>query len=402
MKFDFSTYIDRTGHDALATQGPFTFPGFTLDWVRDDFDFIPMWIADMNFATVPTVQEAMQARINHGVFGYFAPSDEYYNAIINWHETYNRVQGLKQEHIAYHNGVLGGLLSALGVICSKGDKVLLHSPTYVGFTMSMGNSGYEMIDSPLYLDENDIWRMDYEDMEAKIIEHQIHAAVFCSPHNPTGRVWEPEEIEKAMAIFEKHNVFVISDEIWSDFLLNGHQHTPTQSVSEYAKQHTVALYAPSKTFNLAGLIGAYHIIYNQWLRDRVAKEMSLSHYNEVNVLSMHALIGAYQPEGHQWLAELKEVLSENINTAYDYINEHFEGVSVSKPEGTYIMLINCEQWCQQHNKTLNELLKMGYEVGVGWQSGALFKAPYCIRLNLALPKAKMLEALDRLNQHVFK
>ena len=138
-------------------------------------------------------------------------------------------------------------------------------------------------------------------MEKKIVENHIHAAIFCSPHNPTGRVWERWEIEKAMEIYKKHDVYVVSDEIWSDLLLNGHKHITTQSVSEDAKQRTVALYAPSKTFNLAGLIGSYHIIYNDWLRDRILKESSLSHYNSMNLLSMYALIGAYKLEGYEWV-----------------------------------------------------------------------------------------------------
>ena len=138
--------------------------------------------------------------------------------------------------------------------------------------------------------------MDFEDMEKKIVKNRIHAAVFCSPHNPCGRVWERWEIEKAMELYKKYDVFVISDEIWSDLILEGHKHIPTQSVSEDARNRTVAMYAPSKTFNLAGLVGSYHIIYNTWLRERVLKESSLSHYNAMNVLSMHALVGAYKPE----------------------------------------------------------------------------------------------------------
>ena len=196
-------------------------------------------------------------------------------------------------------------------------------------------------------------------MEKKIMENHIHAAIFCSPHNPTGRVWEQWEIEKAMEIYKKHDVYVVSDEIWSDLLLNGHKHTPTQSVSEDAKQRTVALYAPSKTFNLAGLIGSYHIIYNDWLRERILKESSLSHYNSMNLLSMYALIGAYKLEGYEWVDELKEVLSGNVNYACDYIEKHFEGVNVSKPEGTYMLFLDCTEWCKKHGKTITELQAAG-------------------------------------------
>lgn len=139
--------------------------------------------------------------------------------------------------------------------------------------------------------------MDFEDMEKKIVEHSIHTAIFCSPHNPTGRVWDRWEVEKYMDICQKHDVYVVSDEIWSDILRPELSHVPTQSVSPDARERTIALYAPSKTFSLAGLVGAYHIAYNKRLQDRMIKESSLSHYNNINLLSMYALIGAYSAEG---------------------------------------------------------------------------------------------------------
>ena len=218
--------------------------------------------------------------------------------------------GLTKECIGYENGVLGGVISALNVLCSKGDSVLVHSPTYVGFTGALTNNGYYIVHSALKKDEENVWRMDFADMEKKIVENHIHACIMCSPHNPTGRVWERWELEKAMELFKKHDVYVVSDEIWSDLILGENKHIPTQMISEDARNRTIAMYAPSKTFNLAGLIGSYHIIYNSWLRDRVDKESSLSHYNEMNVLSMYALIGAYQPEGYEWVDELRQVLTE--------------------------------------------------------------------------------------------
>ena len=309
--------------------------------------------------------------------------------------------GLEKKHIGYENGVLGGVLSILHVLCSRGDSVLLHSPTYIGFTSSLSNNGYRMVLSDLKRDQDGIWRMDPEDMERKIVENRIHATIFCNPHNPCGRVWEPGEIEEVMKIFEKHHVWVISDEIWSDILLNGHHHTPTQSVSRYARMHTAAMYAPSKTFNLAGLIGSYHIIYNDWLREREEKENSLSHYNNMNVLSMHALIGAYRAEGYRWVDALCKVLSENVNYAYAYILEHFEGVTLQKPEGTYMLFLHCEEWCKKHGKTIDELRKAGTDVGVAWQDGGMFHDPYGIRVNLALPHEKVVEAFERLDRYVF-
>ena len=389
MKYDFTSILDRHGKDAIAVD-MIGAPGSPYPAPREGFDAIPMWVADMNFPVVPTIQEAMIERAKHPTFGYFMPTEAYFGAIIKWQETHNDVTGLTKAHIGYENGVLGGVASALNVLCSKGDNVLVHSPTYVGFTGTLTNNGYHIVHSALKPDENGIWRMDFEDMEKKIVENKIHAAIFCSPHNPCGRVWEKWEVEKAMELYKKHDVMVVSDEIWSDILLTGYKHTPTQSVSEDAKMRTVALYAPSKTFNLAGLVGSYHIIYNKMLKDRMDKESSL-----------HALIGAYKPEGYAWVEELRQVITGNVDFACRYIEEHFDGVTVSRPQGTYMLFLDCAKWLENTGKTMDELMKAGWDVGVVWQDGRAFHGATHIRMNLALPLSRVQEAFRRLDQYVF-
>ena len=397
MKYDFTTIMDRWGMDAIAVD---KIPYENVQ-VEEGFSTIPMWVADMNFQTVPTIPEAMIERTKHAAYGYFEPRKEYYDAIINWHQTRNGVTGLTEEAIGYENGVLGGLVSAMNVLCSKGDKILVHAPTYIGFTHSLENNGYHLIHSDLKQDEAGIWRMDYEDMEKKIKEEHIHAAILCSPHNPCGRVWERWELEKAMELYQKYDVYIVSDEIWSDLTLTGYRHIPTQMISEDARMRTVALYAPSKTFNLAGLVGSYHIIYNSYLRERIRKESSLSHYNAMNVLSMYALIGGYSQSGMDWTDELRQVLTENVDYACDYIRKHFDGVEVSRPQGTYMLFLDCQKWCEAHDVTIDELQKKGVRKGVIWQDGRPFHGAYSIRMNLALPKTLVEEAFERLRKWVF-
>lgn len=401
MKYDFTSIMDRSGKDAIAIDA-LGKSSMAPTPPKDDFDFIPMWVADMNFPTVPTIPQAIIDRAAHPAYGYFEPAEAYYTSIINWQKARNHVDGLQTEHIGYENGVLGGVISALTSYAAPGDAVLLHSPTYIGFTGCIRQNGYQIVLSELKKDGQGIYRMDYEDMEDKIKSKHIHVAVFCSPHNPTGRVWQRQELEQAMEIFEKYEVTVISDEIWSDILLNGSRHIPVQSVNAYAKEHTAAIYAPSKTFNLAGLIGSYHIIYNQALRDRIQAKGAKPHYNSMNVLSMHALIGAYKPQGHAWVDELCQVLSQNINFACDYIRQNFHGVHVSKPEGTYMLFLDCSAWCQKQHTTIESLLHAGWDVGVGWQDGRPFHGPNHIRMNLALPFSRVQDAFERLRQHVFQ
>ena len=401
MKYDFASIIDRHGKDAIAVDGWGGIPGMAPRVPDEGFDRIPMWVADMNFATVPAVTEHIIERAQHPMFGYFDPRPEYYERIIDWQRRRNGVTALAPEHIGYENGVLGGVVSTLRAHVQPGDAVLVHSPTYIGFTKSIENAGFRIVLSPLKRDEAGIWRMDYEDMERKLTQNHIHAAVFCSPHNPCGRVWERAEIKRAMEIYAAHDCVVISDEIWSDIIRPGFKHTPTQSVSEDAHMRTVALYAPSKTFNLAGLVGSYHIIYNPTLRDRVCAVAAKTHYNEMNVLSMHALIGAYQDEGHEWVDELNEVIKGNVDYFCDYVDEHFEGVTYARPQGTYMVFLDCTEWCRAHGRDVQWLLDEGARAGVGYQDGRPFHGPCHIRVNLALPLSRVEEACERLDRYVF-
>ena len=396
MKYDFETAVDRFGKDSISAN--------IIPWnVTPDegFSRIPMWCADMSFVAAPPVMKAINKRLEFQSFGYFELSDEYFDSIISWQSRRNGVQGLMKEYIGYENGVLGGVSSAIQALSAPGDKILLHSPTYIGFTRVLNDIGRTAVHSPLVRDEHGVWRMDYADMDRKIKENGIHLAIFCSPHNPCGRVWEREEIEKAMEVFAANHCVVISDEIWSDIVMPGYKHIPTQSVSDDAKTRTVAFYAPSKTFSLAGLIGSYHIIYNPYLRDRVTRQGELSHYNDCNVLSMHALIGAYSAEGEEWTEEMLRVIDENFAYACDFIAENFRGVRVMRPQGTYILFLDCGEWLAAHDSTLRELEYRGVRAGVIWQNGEDFFGKNSIRINLALPKALLAEALERLKKYAF-
>lgn len=400
MKYDFTTIMDRKGKDAIAVDMIGKMPTLAPRLPKKGFDVIPMWVADMNFPTAPSIQEAMIERIKHPAFGYFKIRDEYYDSIIKWQKNHFGVS-LEKENIGYENGVLGGIISALRVLISSGDNVLINSPTYIGFTMALNNNGYNIVHSPLVKDNDGIWRMNLDDMENKIIKNKIHVTLFCNPHNPTGRVWEKEEIEAVMELFKKYDVFVISDEIWSDLILKGHKHVPTSSINNDARMRTISLYAPSKTFNIAGLIGSYHIIFNKYLRDRIDKEASLSHYNECNVLSMYALIGAYKPEGYEWHKQLLDVINVNVDYAFNFIKNKFNGVELSKPDGTYMLYLDISKYCKDNKVSCDEVIKRGTDCGVAWQDGRMFVCTDSIRMNLALPTSRVQEAFDRLEKYVF-
>lgn len=397
MKYDFTTVLDRHGRDSEA------FDKIPFAGVRPDegFDVIPMWVADMSFPCAPSVMNAIYKRMEMPNFGYFELPKEYFDCIIDWQSRRNGVEGLRPEHIGYENGVLGGVSSAVQAFSAPGDKILVHSPTYVGFTHTMDDTGRIIIHSELKRDENGIWRMDYEDMDRKLKENNIHLAIFCSPHNPCGRVWARWEIERAMEVYAANDCVVISDEIWSDIIMPGHRHIPTQSVSEDARNRVIAFYAPSKTFSLAGLVGSYHIIYNKYLRDRVVRQSAMTHYNDLNVLSVRALTGAFCREGKEWTEEMISVIDENISYACGFISENFPGVSFMRPQGTYMLFLDCGEFCRARGITITELQHRGIRCGVIWQNGEAFIYPNSIRMNLALPKSRLIEAMDRLKKYVF-
>lgn len=243
--------------------------------------------------------------------------------------------------------------------------------------------------------------MDYEDMDRKIKEYHIRVTIFCSPHNPSGRVWTRPELERAMQVFEDNDVTVLSDEIWADLVFEGHPHIPTQCVNAWAREHVAAAYAPSKTFNLAGLVGSYHIIYNEELRNLITTHGGKTHYNEMNVLSMHALIGAYSAEGRAWMGELLQVLEGNARWACEEISRSFDGVDCAMAEGTYMLFLDCSGYCAKSGRSIDDIIRAGWRVGVGWQDGRLFEGPCHIRLNLASPRTRLEEAFRRMKTYVF-
>ena len=214
-------------------------------------------------------------------------------------------------------------------------------------------------------------------------------------------MWERWEIEKAMEVYAANDCLVVSDEIWSDIIMPGHRHIPTQSVSEDARGRTIALYAPSKTFSLAGLIGSYHIVYNPYLRRRLERRGDMSHYNSCNVLSMHALIAAYSPEGEDWAEQMVTVVDKNFDYACRFIRENFPGVRAMRPEGTYMLFLDVHEWLRRHGVPLRELLRRGVRCGVIWQDGEAFIYPDSIRMNLALPLSQLQEAMERLKKYAF-
>lgn len=393
----FDAYWDRSAQHALKWE---TIP-IPDAFIDRGFTPLPMWVADMDFATAPGVTKAVRQRTEHPLFGYFSLPDRYYEAISRWHRQRYGVQGLQKQDITYENGVLGGISSVVQICTRAGEGVLLNSPAYVGFSGILKNMGREIVLSPLQKDKDGIYRLDFEDMAEKIQKHNLRCAIFCSPHNPTGRVWEEDEITAYISLMNSLGVTVISDEIWADLILErGKRHIPTQSVSETARAITAAFYSPSKTFNLAGLPGAYSVIYNTSLKEKVQRFSSLGHYNTPNALSCAALWGGYE-EGAEWVDELCRYVDSNHRYAMEYAAKRLAGFTFNRSEGTYLMLGDLSVWCRTHREEPDAVLRRMVHCGILPNDGRPFFAPGQVRMNFACPFARVEEAMYRLETYVF-
>ena len=391
MQYDFDTPIDRTHtwsikHDFKKENG------------KAD-DILPLWVADMDFRSPDSVVEALKKAVDHGIFGYSRADESYFDAVAAWYQKRHHLT-LQPEWMTCTPGIVFALSIAVRAFTQEGDAVLIQPPVYHPFSRAILRNKRTLVENPLVLKDGH-YEMDLEELEQKVLDEHVKLMILCNPHNPVGRVWTREELTALADICLRHHVYVISDEIHGDFVWQGHEQTPYASISEEACLHSMMCTAPSKTFNLAGLVGSYHIVYNSWWRDRMEKESSLSHYNMMNVLSMHALIGAYKPEGYEWTNELCEVLTSNIDFACDYIEKHFEGVTVSKPQGTYMLFVDCTDWCKAHGKTIEDVEHACWDVGAAIQDGTMFFGPCHLRMNLASPRSRIEEAFHRMDKYVF-
>ena len=396
MKYDFTTFLSRVGHDAIA------YDGLGLDGFPkrpdDAYSPISMWVADMNFVCYPGITEGIKARLEYPSFGYFMIPSKYYQAIAWWHYNQFGVKGLKQEHLLYVGGVLGGVVAVLKTFLKEGACVLTHSPTYIGFIHAVKDAGYKLITTPLTI-ENGKYQMDLADMEAKIIAHDIKVMILCNPHNPSGKAWEKEELASICELCKKHEVIIISDEIWADINLNGKKHIPTSSVSSDARMRTISLYAPTKTFNLASLTGAYMVIYNPVFKKMINEYLECTCLNSPHLLSVYALINAYTVGGAEWVGELNSVLSNNVTLLDEFLKGYPE-LKYLMPEATYMFYIDFSKYCEVHNISFQSLLDKGQEVGVIWQDGRPFGWNQAIRINVASPTKELEVAIKRLKELV--
>lgn len=378
MEYDFDKIIDRRGTNSYK-------------WDSDALDdFLPMWVADMDFATAPAVVEALRRRVEHGVFGYTRVPAEYYDAICRW---FSRRHGwqIEREHIIYTTGVVPALSAVVKALASRGSKVIVQSPVYNLFYSSIRNNGCRLLNNSLLHPGNGRYEMDYRALEEAAKEADL--MILCNPHNPVGRLWSKEELERVAEICARNSVTVVSDEIHCE-LTYGEQYVPFAPIAREARCSWVVCNSPSKAFNTAGLQIANIICADADMRARIDRAINDNEVCDVNPFGVVGLIAAYN-DGSQWLDALRSYIWENYLTAKRFFEQNLSQYRITPLEATYLLWIDVSASGKSADEIAEELLaKQSLRVSSGSVYGA--GGENFIRLNIACQRSRLEDGLNRI------
>lgn len=355
-------------------------------------DVLPLWVADMDFETSSYIEDALTERVQEGIFGYSDVQTPYFEIIRDWMIRHHDWEP-QEKWLIKTPGVVFALAMAVKAYTDPGDKVLLQQPVYYPFSEVITDNGREVVSNDLVLTEDGSYKIDFADFEQKIIANGIKLFLLCSPHNPVGRVWTKEELEKIGDICVKHGVTVASDEIHNDFIWEG-THTVFAGIKKEFADISVTCTSPSKTFNLASMLISNIFIPNQILRRKFRKEMDRAGISQLSVLGLVATEAAYA-HGDEWYAAMKNYVRDNIAFARAYVEENLPGVRMIDTQGTYLIWLDF----RQTGLTVEQLdHKIIYEAGLWLDSGKIFgkTGEGFERINVACPRAVLQEALDRI------
>ena len=385
MKYDFDKAIVRRGSHC-----------YKWDEAAED-GIIPMWVADMDFEVAPPIMEALRRRVEHGVFGYTLVPDAYYDAVTGWFSRRHHWQ-IERDWILYTSGVVPAVSAVIKALTVPGDKVLVQTPVYNCFFSSIRNNGCETAESRLLVSQGTgtpTYAIDWASFEQQCADPDVKLFLLCNPHNPAGRVWTREELERMNDICLRHGVRVIADEIHCELVMPGQRYTPFASVSQACLDNSVTCCSPSKSFNTAGLQIANIISNDAAIRRRIDRAININEVCDVNPFGVEALIAAYN-EGEEWLDALNAYLWDNYRALLDFFTEHLPALRVFNLEGTYLVWVDITATGRTSDEITDLLLKEGkVQVNSGTMYGKEAGEGF-IRLNIACPRAQMLEGLKRI------
>ncbi len=386
MKYDFDKVVDRRNTNSIkwdANEARF-----------GEKDLLPLWVADMDFEVAEPIVNAIQERVSHKIYGYNMAADSTYDAVAHWLKKRHGWE-VEKESMKFSPGVVPALSTLVRALTAPGDKVMIQTPVYYPFFKMVENNDRELVQNELvYREEEKRYYIDFEDFEQKAKDPALKMVILSNPHNPVGRAWNKEELEKMGRICVDHDVIIISDDIHFDLMLNGNQYIPIASLSEEFKQQTVTCIAPSKTFNLAGMQTSVILLPNKEHREAFAAEIETQGIGMLNSFGAAAMEAAYN-HGDEWLDQLISYLEDNLEFLKGFISEKLPKVDVIEPEGMYLVWMDFRKYGLDYKELESVMLK---EAKIALNQGHIFGegGRGFLRINIACPRSTLNEGLERI------
>ena len=386
-KYDFDQIIDRSNTNSIKVEA--------VEEVFGSKDVIPLWVADMDFLSPPEVTKAMKRRVEHGIFGYVEPDEQYFNSIINWlRDRHNWT--VDQESITFVPGVVKGFAFAIDVFTNDNDKIIIQPPVYPPFKGTTEDLNREIVNNPLIF-ENGQYKMDFDNLR-KVAKMGCKMLILCNPQNPSGRMWSKEELSELAEICYDNDILVVSDEIHADLELPGNKHVPFATVSEKAAQNNITLMAPSKTFNIAGIVSSFAVVENKEIREKYFNYLAARELNKGTIFAYIAAQYAYETGG-EWLDEAMEYIQKNIDFVDNFLQKHIPQIKVVRPEASFLIWLDCRDLNLSQPELENFFIR---KANLGLNSGTMFgkEGEGFMRLNVGCPLITLEKALDNLKKAV--
>lgn len=389
MQYNFDEIIDRSGTGAIKLERRKVLFGSE--------DVIPLWVADMDFRTPDFILNVLKERLEHPILGYTKQPDEMVPLFVQWIADHHQWD-ISSSWVGYVRGIVPALSQAVQCFTEKGDEIIVQPPVYYPFFNVIKNNGRVIVDNPL-VEVNGKFEIDFNDLEAKITD-KTKLFILCNPHNPGGRVWSAETLQKVDDLCSSKGVLVISDEIHADMVLSGSKHIPYATVSESAKMNSVTLMAPSKVFNMPGVISSSYIIPNPEIRKVYHDHLEVSEMNQGNLFAYEATVAAYK-YGEAWRVEMLDYVQKNVEFVSDFLKEHIPAVVPMIPEASFLVWLDCAGLGMETDE-LHKFFSL--EAGIGLNKGTIFGqgGDKHLRLNVATPREILHTALEQLRTAISK
>ncbi len=388
MKYNFDEIINRSTSHCVKIE--------KLKAVFGRDDLMPLWVADMDFLSPPPITEALLERTKHGIFGYTVPNDGYYESIINWLKNRHGYE-VKQDEITFIPGVVKGFAFAIDVFTRENDKIIIQPPVYFPFRTVTQSLNRQVINNPLIL-ENGRYRINFDGLRKIIAENDCKMLIFCSPHNPGGRVWDKDELKELAEICYDNNILVVSDEIHADLVLPDIKHHPFATVSEKARENSITLMAPSKTFNIAGIVSSFAVIHNKELQNRYLSFLTPRELDRGTIFAFTATEAAYR-HGEEWLDEALAYIQKNIDFVDNFLKKNIPQIKVVQPEASFLIWLDCRGLGLPQRELVDLFVN---KAKLALNDGSVFgkEGEGFMRLNVGTPLSNIEKALNNLEKAI--